>query len=567
MRIGIMKKYILREKKAIIFITFMTIIVSFLNVSFAFLLKYIIDISTNGTLDEYLVVVISCIIITLVFCIVKYFVDYLKNNYIRRTMKYIKSDIVNQIFKKNIYNFNENKSSNYISILTNDMVILENDLINSIFILASTFTSFLIGVFALFKINVYVTILAIIISVLTAVIPMIFAKKIGFFKQKLSKEYGNYTHKVKDIFNGFEIIKTFNLIDIYQNIFDKSNIELEMRKYNMNQYIIRYKAVTSLLNNFTVLGIFLIGGYFILTNRLTAGSTIASLQLISNIILPVAGVGVYINTIKSNSKLIERINKIIAGKEKSNKKSINELNKGIKLNELCFFIGKKQILKNVSIEFEINKKYVIVGESGSGKSTLLKVLLGYYDSYNGEIFIDNLNLKDINDCDLYNLISIIHQNVYMFDDTIENNIILYENYLKNRLNSVSHKVNLNKITEDKKDGINYVVGENGVNLSGGEKQRISIARAIIREPEVLLLDEATSALDGNSSSDIDTEFFKLKNKLSIVITHKLNKNILEKYDEIIVMKNGEIAEKGSFEELLLKKGVLYNMYIIDKKVS
>ena len=219
-------------------------------------------------------------------------------------------------------------------------------------------------------------------------------------------------------------------------------------------------------------------------------------------------------------------------------------------------------MDNINLTLEKNKKYAIVGESGSGKSTLIKLLMRYYNDYSGSILIDNNDLKSIYSSDLYKNISMIQQNVFMFDDSIKENIRLYSNHDDDDILKSCERAGLSKLINNLPNGIDSLVGENGNKLSGGEKQRIAIARALINNTQILILDESTSALVNETAYNLENSLLDLKDLTLVTVTHKLIKNILNKYDEIIVMKNGSVVEKGSFEYLLSQKGYFYSLYYI-----
>ena len=210
------------------------------------------------------------------------------------------------------------------------------------------------------------------------------------------------------------------------------------------------------------------------------------------------------------------------------------------------------------------EKVAIVGRSGSGKSTLLRLILRYYDNYNGEILIDGMNSEDIKLSSIYKMMSIIQQNVFMFDDNIGSNIALYGDYSDEEIDKAILNSGLKSLIDSLPNGKNSSVGENGSNLSGGEKQRVSIARALIKNTPIILLDEATASLDAETSYEIENSLLNIEGLTSFVVTHKLNPELLKKYDKIVVLESGEIIETGSFEELMEKKEFFYSLYSLGK---
>ncbi len=207
----------------------------------------------------------------------------------------------------------------------------------------------------------------------------------------------------------------------------------------------------------------------------------------------------------------------------------DSFDKSIEINNLSFsYNEEREILKGIDLSINKGEKVAIVGRSGSGKSTLLRLLLRYYDDYDGEILIDGINSKDIKLSSIYEMMSTIQQNVFMFDDSIESNIALYGNYSDEEIDNAILESGLKTLIDSLPNGKNSSVGENGSNLSGGEKQRVSIARALIKNTPIILLDEATTSLDAETSFEIENSLLDIDGLTSLVVTHKLNPELLKK---------------------------------------
>jgi ABC-type multidrug transport system fused ATPase/permease subunit len=274
-----------------------------------------------------------------------------------------------------------------------------------------------------------------------------------------------------------------------------------------------------------------------------------------------------INQIKSVSLIGKKVEDILnVNNEDEESEGIENFMDCIDIKNLSFsYTEERNALKNINLKFEKNKKYAIVGESGCGKSTLIKLIMRYYNEYEGKITIDNKDLKKIYSNDLYKIISMIQQNAFMFDDSIKENIRLFSSHSDESVIESCKKSGIIGLINRLEDGIDSLVGENGNKLSGGEKQRIAIARALINNTKILILDESTSALDNETAYSLEKSLLNLKDLTMIVVTHKLIKNILIDYDEIIAMKDGMIIEKGSFEELIDIKGYFYSLYYIQNE--
>ena len=307
------------------------------------------------------------------------------------------------------------------------------------------------------------------------------------------------------------------------------------------------------------MGIVIVGTYLCIKGNITLGTMLACIQLTNNVTNPIFNSIAYINIIKSMKSIKEKILSIYSEDEEDKKEYISKdsFDREIEIKNLSFYYeDMNYVLKNINFNIEKNKKYAIVGMSGCGKSTLMKILSKQLVNYEGEVKLDGFSLKDLRTEDICNMMAIIHQNVFLFDDTIKNNITLFNNYDDKDVSNCMNISGLKKFREK----LDMVVGEGGNLLSGGEKQRISIARALITKTPILMLDEATASLDSKTSYEIENTILDIKDKTVIIITHKLNESILKKYDGIIVLKDGCLIENGTFEELINNKGYFYSLY-------
>ena len=215
-------------------------------------------------------------------------------------------------------------------------------------------------------------------------------------------------------------------------------------------------------------------------------------------------------------------------------------------------------LKNISFKFENGKKYIIVGQSGSGKSTLLSLLQKFWTDYTGQIKIGNVDIKNIEEDAIYKNVSVVQQEVFIFDDTILNNLTMFSVFENRFLNRVIEQSQLGKLIREK--GLEYNCGENGRNLSGGERQRIAIGRCLLQRTPIIIFDEATASLDNRTTKQIEEVLSEMEGITQIITSHRLNKEVLQKYDSILVMKNGVLIESGNFNELIENKGEFWALY-------
>ena len=474
---------------------------------------------------------------------------FLKPRYQKKAITQYKNNIYGQILSKNIAEFNRNNTATYISALTNDVHKIEEDYLFSAFDLITNITLFVCTIVIMLIYSPVLTLSGIILSLLPFIGAIIVGGKLSFHEKEISDQNASFMHFIKDNLIGFSTVKVFKSENKIKELFIKNNNVLENKKANKTKTLALMEMVQTVLSLVSQFGVFFIGAYIsIKTGDIEPSVILLFVQLMNYIISPLMQIPTSLSKRLACKPIFTKINGIIKVKEENNQgKSIDNINE-ITISNLKFMYDDKVILNGINYKFEKNKSYAIVGTSGSGKTTLINLLLGKYNNYSGDIHYNNTELREISIDSLFEESSFVEQNVFVFDDSIINNITMYSNIDEELLNEAINKSGLANLILEK--GRDYRCGENGCNLSGGEKQRISIARALVKKSQLLLLDEATSALDNETSASITNNLLAINNTTKIMITHRLDEEILTKFDEIIVMKNGNIVEYGNYNELI-----------------
>ena len=471
--------------------------------------------------------------------------------------------IFNNLIKQDIESFYNNDVGNKISILTNDINTIETEYFRTFLNLVKSGFLFLFAFGTIFYVSYQMTIALMILSIISFAFGNIPMKNLKTFKEKFSNSQSEYTARTSEYFNGYETIKVFGLEKFISKVFynNSKNVYDKGLAYQK-----RYSLVTMIsyfFGGFTFLGGFVCGGYLAYKGFITLGQMIVCVQLTNHIVNPLMFAIESYGKFKSVDKILNKIENTLISEENVEITEIKDFNNKISLNDVSFKYDDKKVLENINFDFEKGKKYALVGLSGSGKSTLMKLISKRIKANEGKIYIDETDLDEISRNSIINLISTINQNVFLFKGSLYDNITLFsKDYSEEKVKDVILKAELGKYLDRLYD--KELISENANNLSGGEKQRISIARSLIKDTKIILADEILSSLDNEIAFSIEKGLLELENITLISVTHRLIKENLKQYDKILVLKDGKIEEKGNFEELMSFDSYFKKLYTISE---
>jgi len=539
----------------------------FVNLMISWLLQQFIDVSsginTGFTLLE-LAVLSLAMIFMLVFCAV--LIYFTKPKFISKAMRQYKDFAFSELMKKGISAFSKENTSVYISAFSNDAASIEQNYLLNIFNLVMDSLLF-VGAFAMMLwYSPSLTFAAVLLAFLPIAASLAAGNKIAEAEKEVSVKNESFVSTLKDSLAGFSVIKSFKAeaaaIELFAKT-DRTVEETKCRRKKLGTVLQMLGTGAGLISQF---GIFIVCAYFAVSGKdgITPGVVMIFMQLMGLVTEPIGTVPEMLANRKSAAALIDKLANAIYSNIRDEGKDVPAvLNDGIELKNLSFsYDGKEKILENVNFKFESGKSYAIVGASGSGKSTLLNLISGGNSGYSGTIAYDGTELCDISSTSLYDIISIIQQKVFVFNSSIRDNITMFRGFADNEIEKAASLSGLSELIAEK--GKDFLCGENGSGLSGGECQRISIARSLIRKTPVLLVDEATAALDKETSFRIFGTLLSLDKLTRIIVTHDLDENLLKKYDCVLVLKNGKIIEHGRFEELMKKKEYFYSLFTVSQ---
>jgi ATP-binding cassette subfamily C protein len=466
------------------------------------------------------------------------------------------------VLNTRISDFNRENSATYISVLNHDIRILSANYFTTVGNASKFILMLVMAIAAIITISPFNALILAFTTSLPLFIPILFAKKLSRAQLDISRTKTAFNRKIKDYLSGFEIIKTFGIEKNIEPRFHKAATDVMAASYRdgaINADVMTLEIAVSNASRFLY---YFVAGFLVLRGSITVGDVVAIVSLSAIVAGPVSFLSNAINNIQASKDIRRRVFDMMENKDTRVRDiELESLEGGIRLNGVDFRYGsdKPLALKNISFHFKKGGKYAIVGPSGSGKSTVAKLITGYYDSFEGDVLVDGHDIREIDRATLYKVFSTLHQHVFLLDDTLRNNITLYNDYSDEEYRAALRKANLLPVEAALPNGSDTPVGEGGNTLSGGERQRIAIARALLKGTEVMVLDEATTGLDNIIAHDIESSIVGMEDLTCVFITHRYNRDILEKCDGILVMKDGELVEHGTFGELYEGKGFFYGL--------
>jgi len=487
----------------------------------------------------------------LFFYLSLYVLNPLKNKVVNN----FREDIYDKVLKLPIGFFTEKRKGDLMSRMTSDVSEVESSVVGTLEGWIKDPLTILITLVALFFISPELTsFILIAIPVLGLIIGRI-TRSLRRHSQDVALKYGETLSVLDETLGGLRVIKAFNIERLVRNKFFKSNEELLHSKNKISYRRDLASPLSETLGVILFAAVLYYGGSLVLNNQLLEAPVfLGFLGIFYNIISPAKSIATAFSNMRKGSAAIGRIEEIlhttITVDENPGGIQIDSFKEKIEFKNVSFAYGEAIILNDVNLIIEKGKTIALVGSSGAGKSTLADLIPRFHDVTSGELLIDGINIRDYSLRSLRNQMSIVTQEPILFNDTIAANIALgYPEATKEEIETAAKIANAHEFIIRKEKGYDTNIGDRGGKLSGGEKQRLTIARAVLKNPPILILDEATSSLDTESERLVqDAINNMMQNRTSIVIAHRLS--TIRHADEIIVLQKGKIVERGTHEQLM-----------------
>lgn len=433
-------------------------------------------------------------------------------------------------------------------------------------LLLEVFVHTVMIIYCMFRLNPIITIVPVLAMIFCAFLALYMEKKLDKVYEDISEENAVLNTTCEENIAGVRTVKAFAKEKYEIKKFLEHNEKYCELNITQSKIFVKYYPYFSFIGRIIPLIVVFLGGYFYIKGQMTLGEITAFISYASNIVWPMEMLGWLTNDFSSAVASVKKINKIFDEiptiTDKDDCHALDHVEGNIVFDNVSFHKeDMHNILSGISFTVPKGQTLGIMGATGAGKSSIISLLTRLYDATDGTITLDGVDIKDIPLKQLRGNISLVMQDVFLFSDTISENIKMgnRQNITAKHIRKASQRAGASEFIEKMENGYETVIGERGVGLSGGQKQRISIARALAKNLPILIMDDSTSALDMETEKEIQKELHNLKDMTKLIIAHRISS--VKNADEIIVLDEGKVAERGTHDELLKKKGLYYETYV------
>ncbi len=519
--------------------------------------------------DELTVLAMICGVLLIMFFLKNLF-RYLAMYYIAEVRNGVVRDMRNALYTKILIlplsYYSEKRKGDIISRMTGDVQEVEWSVMSSLEMMFRDPVTVITYLVALFAMDYELTLMILVLLPITGLIIGQIGKSLKRTSVKGQIKMGELLSTIEETISGLRNIKAFNAIEWANQNFRETN-----HLYNrLMVRLYRKRDLASPLSEFLgiAVSVFVIwyGGKIVLSpnSSLDAAAFILYIMIFTQLITPIKAISTALYNIQKGAASIERIEQVLAAEEiiieKPDAQPIQQFSEQIEYRNVWFRYEQEDVLKNINLIIPKGKSIALVGASGSGKSTMADLLPRFYDVTQGEILIDGTPIRDLVISDVRQLMGIVSQETILFNATVFENIAFgLQGVCLDDIIAAAKVANAHEFIMQMPEGYKTNIGDRGIKMSGGQRQRLSIARAVLRNPPVMILDEATSALDTESERLVQDALISLmQNRTSLVIAHRLS--TIQHADEIVVMQRGEIVERGNHQELMSHEGVYKKLH-------
>lgn len=558
-------KYVQKHKFKYCFSLVLVLVTAAINMINPFITGKIIDDVLGKNKTSLLLPAIALMItVVIIKGIITYSYQFILEKISQDVLFNIRVDLYKKLLDLDVNFYSKVKTGDLMARMTGDTDAIRHFVAWVVYNIISSVTTFAFAIISMMYVNATLTIFMLIISPIIGFITYKMSKEISPTFRNTREAYSRLNSIVQENISGNRVVRAFSREDFEVEKFTKENINYKDRNLDTINVTKKYIPRLEFFSNSLSVVMILVGGLLVVFEKITLGDLAIFNSLLWALNNPMRMSGYLINDaqrfIASSAKIIDLLNTESNIKNNSETIDVNKFKGNIEFRNVSLDLDGRRVINNISFKVKAGQTIGLVGHTGSGKSIIINLLSRFYDATEGEIFIDNVNVKDIDLEILRKNIATAMQDIFLFSDTIKDNIA-YGNPKADfeEIKEVSKKAQAHDFIDKLDEGYETIVGERGVGLSGGQKQRVSLARAMMKNASIFVLDDVTSAVDMETEKKIQHELKNMEEKkTTFIIAHRISS--LKQADMIFVLENGQIVERGNHEELISRAGYYANIF-------
>ena len=508
----------------------------------------LLRVEVNTSTRTILWLLLIGVLVWIVKRVLLYLTSVIKARFVCNVKRDLKHDIFTKALGLNTASINQIASSGeYLSVFTNDINIIEQRYFLNIIGVCSQIINILVLGVTFLSMNLKLAVIMYVFSAFVMLIQPLFVNNLNSTNLYYSNQLSKFTQKTKEYLSAYSTIKNYSIENSVMNRFDEINNDVENAKFNSDCTLSVADSVGSLLVWFTRILVIGAGLVMVSKGEIQLATVMAAQTFAEEVATPFQGIVENVNSLKSVKSIISKINTMITKTGSTQSPAVASVKNGkpieVEFRSVSVSAKDYMLIKDFSFDFKPGCKYLVLGKNGAGKSTLFKLLKNRVGEYSGDVYVDGIELRQLDNAQISGAISYLHENVSVFSGSALENMTLWRNIDPNKLARALGDAHI-------EIDLNKTIGEDGYNISSGEQRRIEIARTMMGEADFLIFDEVVSTLDVETAYEIERMTLGFDNKTVVFISHNFSGKLIRQYDEILIIRDGELVAHGSYDDLI-----------------